>query len=223
MPILLYVMPINIGMEHVMIGMELERLFRAPGQISVLRALWKAPAPMTGRQVQQLAGVHNRTVTQCLEDLESLGLLQRRSAGRAYLYTLKRSHRLVRHLIDSVFKAEQAVPQRFSRELAKVLGSSCVSAVVYGSIARGEGDSTSDVDLLVVVKDDKAAERFAATHQAKAEKLVRDGWSLMLEVNVKTVRQLAKEWNSRVMKRIREEGQLVAGRPLEEVKRGCRS
>ena len=206
-----------------MLGIDLERLFRAPGQISVLRALWKAPSSVTGRQVQQLAGVHNLTATKCLADLEQLGLLQRRAAGRAYLYSLKRSHRLVRHLIDPIFKAEEAAPMRFAQELGKVLGGQCLSAVVYGSVARGEADSASDVDLFVVVKDDKAVEHFAAKAQPKAEKLVREGWSLMLEVNVKTRNQVIKAWNSALLKKIRKEGQLVAGSPLEEVKRGRRA
>jgi predicted nucleotidyltransferase len=209
-------------MEHIMLGISLERLFRAPGQISVLRALWRAPAPVTGRQVQQLAGVHNLTATKCLDNLERLGLLQRRAAGRAYLYSLKRSHRLVRHLIDPIFKAEETAPTRFAGELAQTLRGQCLSALVYGSVARGEAHSASDVDLLVVVSDDKAADRFSATVLPKAEKLVREGWSLMLEVNVKTRSRLLKSWDSPLVKRIRKEGQVVAGSSLEEVKRGRR-
>ena len=42
----------------------------------------------------------------------------------------------------------------------------------------------------------------------------------MLEVNVKTRNQVIKAWNSALLKKIRKEGQLVAGSPLEEVKRG---
>lgn len=206
-----------------MLGIDLERLFRAPGQISVLRALWKAPSPVTGRQVQQLAGVHNLTTTKCLEDLEQLGLLQRRAAGRAYLYSLKRSHRLIRHLVDPIFKAEETAPARFVQELGRILNKQCLSAVVYGSVARGEAHISSDVDLLVVVKDDKTGERFATKAQPKAEKLVREGWSLMLEVNVKTRSQLIKAWNSRLLKKIRKEGQLVSGASLEEVRRGGHS
>ncbi|MDM8004821.1 MAG: nucleotidyltransferase domain-containing protein [Phycisphaerae bacterium] len=206
-----------------MLGIDLERLFRAPGQISVLRALWKAPAPVTGRQVQQLAGVHNLTATRCLDDLERLGLLQRRAAGRAYLYTLKRTHRLVRHLVDPIFKAEGTAPTRFAGELATALRGQCLSAVVYGSVARGEADSASDVDLLVVVKDDKSAEHFVQKAQPKVEKLVREGWSFMPEVNVKTRSQLVKAWDSPLVRQIRKEGQLVAGSSLEEVRRGRRS
>ena len=206
-----------------MLGIDLEHLFPAPGQISVLRAMWKASAPVTGRQVQQLAGVHNLTATRCLEDLERLGLLQRRAAGRAYLYSLKRSHRLVRHLVDPIFKAEETAPTRFAGELARALRGQCLSAVVYGSVARGEAHAASDVDLFVVVRDDEAVERFAATVLAKAEKLVREGWSLMLEVNVKTRSQLLKSWNSPLVKRIRKEGHVVVGSSLEEVKHGRRA
>jgi predicted nucleotidyltransferase len=209
-------------MERVMLSIDLERLFRSPGQISVLRALWRAPSPLTGRQVQRLAGVHNLTATQCLDDLENLGLLKRRVAGRAHLHSLKHAHRIVRYLIDPIFRAEEKVPQRFVRELGKVLEGSCLSAVLYGSVARGDQDDASDVDLLVVVKQGKAEEKFDEVIQAKAETLVRDGWSLMLEVNVKTCRELSGQWNSALIKRIRDEGLLIAGLPLEEVKRGSR-
>jgi len=206
-----------------MLGIDLERLFRAPSQISILRALWKAPAPITGRQVQQFAGVHNLTATRCLESLEQLGLLQRRAAGRAYLYSLKRSHRLVRHLVDPIFKAEAAAPRRFAGELAGVLRGHCLSAVVYGSVARGEACPASDVDLLVVVRDEKVSERFVASILPKAEKLVREGWSLMLEVNIKTRSQLLRSWNTPLMKRIRNEGHVLAGLSLEEIKHGRRA
>jgi predicted nucleotidyltransferase len=206
-----------------MLGIGLERLFRAPGQISVLRALWNAPSPLTGRQVQQLAGVHNLTTTQCLDDLEKLGLLQRRAAGRAFLYSLKRSHRLVRHLVDLVFKAEEKMPQRFSNDLGKALEGQCLSAVVYGSVARGEATPASDVDLFVVVRDEKAALRFTDRTQGKVEKLVRDGWSLVLEVNLKTRKDLVSQWSSPLLQGIRKEGHLVAGSTLEDIKRGGRS
>ncbi len=216
-------MPKKLGRESILLGIDLERLFRTPGQISVLRVLWKAPAPLTGRRVQQLAGVHNLTATQSLEDLENLGLVQRRSAGRAYLYALKRSHRLVRYWVAPIFKAEENAPGRFTRDLWKALDGQCLSAMVYGSVARAESDRAGDVDLLVVVRDEKAAKGFELNTQPKVEKLIREGWSMMLEVNLKTVGQLAKHWRSPLIRKIRQEGRWVAGAPLEEVKRAARA
>lgn len=206
-----------------MVGIDLERAFRTPGQIAVLRALWKAPTSLTGRQLQQLAGVSNLTAMRCLEDLEQLGLVQRRTAGRAFLYTLKRSHRVVGDLIDPAFKAEQEIPGRLREQLAKVLEGHCLSAVLYGSVARNEATTGSDVDLLVVVRSRKRAGAFTERPQVDAERLVRDEWGSLLEVNLKTVSELRKQWNTRLMRQIRREGQLVAGSPLEELCRGCRS
>jgi len=203
-----------------MVGIKLESLFRAPAQIAVLRALWKAPTELTGRQVQHLAGVHNRTALTCLADLEGLGILRRRAAGRAYLYALKREHRLVRDLIDPLFTAERALPEQLVQALGTLINGYCLSAVLYGSVARNHSQPGSDVDLLVVVADEAAAVKFAATVQENAERRVRERWGAVLEVNVKTQRQLGKEWNSGVIKGIRREGRVIAGRPLAEVKRG---
>ena len=203
-----------------MLGIDLERLFRAPGQIAVLRALWKAPAALTGRQVQELAGVHNRTVMRSLQDLTQLGVVQRRAAGRANLYTLKRSHRAVRDLVDPLFKAEQSALERFVKALARVLRGHCLSAVLYGSVARGEAKPVSDVDLLVVVEDEQAVELFELEVQDKAERLVREGWSAMLEINLRTREKLVRKWSTPFLKQIRRQGLMVVGQTLDEVQRG---
>ena len=101
------------------------------------------------------------------------------------------------------------------RERGQVRKGQCLAAVLSGSVARGQAHPASDVDLLVVVKDESAGERFATRTQSKAEQLVQKGWSLVLEVNVKTAGELARQWNSRLRKQIRRDGQLVAGIPLE--------
>jgi len=206
-----------------MVGIDLERVFRTPAQIAVLRALWQAPTSLTGRQVQQLAGVHNRTAMQCLDDLEQLGLLQRRTAGRAYLYTLKRSHRVVRDLVETVFKAEREIPGRLREQLARILEGTCISALLYGSVARSEDQTSSDIDLLAVVGSRKDVKTFSEKAQPEAERLVRDEWGSMLEVNVMTVAEAKKKWNSPLMKQIRREGELLTGLPLEALRRGRRS
>src|SRR5207302_363476 len=123
-------------------------------------------------------------------------------AGRAYLYSLKRSHRAVTDLLDPLFAAERAAPERFATELGQSLAGHCLCAVLYGSVARGDGDLGSDADLLVVVKDSTAARGFADTVQDGAERLVRDGWGAMLEVNVKTLRQIRAMWNTPLLRQI---------------------
>lgn len=48
----------------------------------------------------------------------------------------------------------QSILQNLRRELARVLGDQLVSVILYGSRARGQARSDSDIDVLVVVRDD---------------------------------------------------------------------
>jgi predicted nucleotidyltransferase len=48
----------------------------------------------------------------------------------------------------------QSILRRLRRELAQVLGDQFVSVVLYGSQARRQAHPGSDIDVLVVVRDD---------------------------------------------------------------------
>ncbi len=48
----------------------------------------------------------------------------------------------------------QSILRSLRRELARVLGDQLVSMILYGSQARGQARSDSDIDVLVVVRDD---------------------------------------------------------------------
>jgi predicted nucleotidyltransferase len=48
----------------------------------------------------------------------------------------------------------QGILRSLRRELARVLGDQLQSVILYGSQARGQARSDSDIDVLVVVRDD---------------------------------------------------------------------
>jgi uncharacterized protein len=48
----------------------------------------------------------------------------------------------------------QGILRNLRRELTRVLGDQLVSVILYGSQARGQARSDSDIDVLVVVRDD---------------------------------------------------------------------
>lgn len=48
----------------------------------------------------------------------------------------------------------QGILRSLRRELARVLGDQLQSVILYGSQARGQARSDSDIDVLVVVGDD---------------------------------------------------------------------
>ena len=48
----------------------------------------------------------------------------------------------------------QGILRRLRQELTRDLGDQLVSVILYGSQARGQARSDSDIDVLVVVRDD---------------------------------------------------------------------
>ncbi|MGN6274528.1 MAG: nucleotidyltransferase domain-containing protein [Solirubrobacterales bacterium] len=76
------------------------------------------------------------------------GLVDREEAGRAFLFTLNREH-LAAPAVDLLAHMRSELFDRLSR----AVGSWEIAAVhvsLFGSFARGEGDTGSDIDLFVV-------------------------------------------------------------------------
>jgi predicted nucleotidyltransferase len=115
----------------------------------VLATLARTTRPLTGREVARLAGRRSHAgVLEVLNRLSEHGLVDREEAGKAFLFTLNRNHlaapavdvlagmrtELLKRLRDSI-QAWQVAPRHVS---------------LFGSAARGEGDTQSDIDLFIV-------------------------------------------------------------------------
>jgi predicted nucleotidyltransferase len=117
---------------------------------AVLRVLARTDVPMSGRAVAATAGqqVGYRRVSQVLGELVEAGIVLRESQPPAYLYQLNRDHvaaepvlmladlrgRLLERIAETVRRWEAAPDALW----------------LFGSAARGDGSSSSDIDLLVL-------------------------------------------------------------------------
>lgn len=115
----------------------------------VLSVLAGTTRPLTGREIARLVGRRSHSgVLDTLDRLTEHGLVDREEAGRAFLFTLNREHLAA----PAVNLLAQMRGELFDR-LAHLVGSWKVAPVhvsLFGSMARGEGDTNSDIDLLVV-------------------------------------------------------------------------
>lgn len=147
-----------------------------------------------------------------------MGVLQRRRAGRAYLYSLNEANYLVSDSLLPAFRSEAEWLQRLGKEVFATLNRRADSIVLYGSWARAQAASTSDVDLLVVtrsVRDRKEVERTLETQRGRLAERFGRPVSLLVISRDEFRRRLRR--GDRLIREIVREGRAVAGRSIAEV------
>lgn len=116
----------------------------------VLAVLASTSTPLTGRAIAELTRprVSQPRVASILKELTHAGLVSRTPAGSASLFSLNREHLAAGPV--------EALASLRAQLWARIAEHACgwtrppVAVVVYGSAARGDGDRTSDIDLLVI-------------------------------------------------------------------------
>jgi DNA-binding transcriptional ArsR family regulator len=117
-------------------------------EADVLVALAGSTGHRTGREVSRLSGRSVTGVQHALDRLVDEGLVHRAEAGRSFLYSLNREH-----LLAPAVEVMAAAHWKLVESLRELIGgwkSPTFHASLFGSAARGDGNSSSDIDLLVV-------------------------------------------------------------------------
>lgn len=121
-----------------------------PAMAGVLEVLTGTHTPLTGREVHRLVrgGSSLGAVQQALEGLASLGLVDVQQAGRARLHSLNRDHILAGPLLEMANAASSV--ERWLATALEGLDNPPCAAWLFGSTARGDSTSTSDIDLALI-------------------------------------------------------------------------
>lgn len=114
----------------------------------VLVVLAGSTKPRSGRELARRAGRSNTGVQHVLDRLVEHGLVNREEVGRTFLYELNRDH-LLAPTVEQMAGARAELVRRL-RDAIDGWEVPPVHASLFGSAARGDGDASSDIDLLVV-------------------------------------------------------------------------
>ncbi|MHB1782269.1 MAG: nucleotidyltransferase domain-containing protein [Acidimicrobiales bacterium] len=117
---------------------------------AVLRVLAHTDEPMSGRALAAMAGdqVGYRRVSQILGELVEAGIVLRESHPPAYLYRFNRHH-----VAAEPIAMLADLRSRLLRRISETAGSWELppdALWLFGSAARADGSTDSDIDLLVV-------------------------------------------------------------------------
>ena len=171
-------------------------LIRSPVDMEVLRVLRRTTRPLTGREVARLVRTGSQpTVNACLRRLADEGVVHAEEAGNAYLYSFNREH-LAAPAIDLLADMRGELERRLRAEIAEwEVAPAHLS--IFGSAARGDGDTRSDIDIFIVrpARVPEADERWRAQLERLSERVY--GWTGnhagMSEVGATEIRRLRRE------------------------------
>jgi predicted nucleotidyltransferase len=142
-----------------------------PGTAAVIRVLAGAEDAFTIRQIGRLAGVSHARAAQVVALLDRHGVVDTEDRGPSRLCTLNREHLATPALIELV-ELKRSMLRLIRREIES-WAVKPLHASVFGSAARGDGDVTSDLDVLVVHPDNVGTDAWSEQLNAAAGRVRR--------------------------------------------------
>jgi hypothetical protein len=188
----------------------LNELFRSAGKVMVLRTLYRADTPLSGREVERRAGLSNRATMLALKDLVDARVVNLEIAGRAHQYSLNAGHYLVAKAITPAFEAEELFWADLAKTVQRIVRPKPIAAVATGPLVREETDYGGRVTLTILFSGGRERVKSFRSMVKLAER-IRDRHALILEYQLLDLNTMDKEEYDPLWRRVEREGILLFG------------
>jgi predicted nucleotidyltransferase len=132
-----------------------KQVFRYQAADDILELLYRNPhTEFTITQLREITGHGGKSVDNAVKILENLNLITKTKQGRSSLIQIQQ---------DRIQKPDDPllqIPQKEFREPVKTLleeikqtNINTVGIILFGSVARGEADRASDIDIQIIVEN----------------------------------------------------------------------
>ena len=131
--------------------------------IAVLKALLRYKGKVfTIRELARTCGFSHPEVSNVVKELEKRAVIKLQPVGRAYQIALNEESYIL-SIVEQLFEAEEKAIEELIKTIRPFFkNKAIISALIFGSVARGEEKESSDLDLLVITKDKDIAIECAA-------------------------------------------------------------
>ena len=175
---------------------------------ALLQALARLEQPVTRRRLAAAAGVAPGNASAVIEELIRAGLVSETVAGRSSMVVLNRDH-----LAAGPVLALAGLRGELIRRLRERLSAwpELDGAWLFGSVARGDADRNSDVDVLIVADDLQSDDLHERLSRLQADVRSWTGNDVQLvEHSPSSWRKLVRAKNP-IVEQIRLDGIVLAG------------
>ena len=175
---------------------------------ALLQALARLEHPVTRRQLAATAGVAPGNASAVIEELIQAGLVSETVSGRSSMVELNRSH-LAAAPVLALAGLRGELIERLRQRLSA--WPDLPGAWLFGSVARGDADRESDIDLLIVADDLRSTELHDRLAQLHADVRSWTGNDLQLVEHSQTSWRKLVRAKHPLVEQIRLDGIALAG------------
>jgi len=128
----------------------LDALLGKASHILVLRVLFHADEPLTGREVQRRSGLSNRATMLALEALCDLAAVHVEQTSQANWYTINLNNYFVAKIVKTAFECEELFWDDLRKLVRRKVTPRPTSAIITGPLARDEELATGRLEITLV-------------------------------------------------------------------------
>lgn len=200
----------------------LDKILNNELKIKILRFLCKTEAEWSGRQIAQEIKVSPAACHKALRELNNERALLLRSIGRSYLYRLNKENLIISDLLKPLYERESKIPddvyKAIVRNISSLVIKHIVSIAVFGSIKKGKERPTSDIDLLVLVKNPEDKRKVEEDFGKVNEKIIGK-FGNTISSYIQSIKEFKLKYKKglALVKNILKSHRLLFGKPLEEL------
>lgn len=200
---------------------KLDEILKQGSKIKILRFLFAEKDEHTGRGIARGIGMSVSSTYKTLQEMKGESLISVRKKGNASLYKLQEDNYIVKKLLEPLFKKEESIYNDMISIIKKNLlqeKRGIVSIAIFGSVARKEETSKSDIDLVIIVRNkigktkiDKVMDKLSIDIAKKFGADISPYILTKVEIRRKYVKKQA------IINSILDSNRLIYGEPIERI------
>jgi len=200
---------------------KLDEILNQKSKVKILRFLFTEKDEHTGRGIAASINMSVSNTHEALQEMKESGVISVRKKGNANLYKLNDKNYIVRELLVPLFEKEKSVYRDVISFLKYNLlkqKQGVVSLAVFGSVAKAEDTQRSDIDLLIITKNNQYKKKLdnlidkISIEAAKKFGVSVSPYSLTnFEIKRKYIKKQA------IIQSILDANRLIYGEPIERI------
>lgn len=179
-------------------------------QLLVLRVLYHATGPLSGREIERRTGLSNRATMLALESLTDIFAVIADESAHTHQYSLNIENYFVAKGLKPAFEAEDLFWADFRKTVRRVVRPRPIAAVVTGPLARDESALSTRIQLTLLFATGRNRIRAFSCMEALNEAVTKR-YAVSIDPVLLDINNMDEDKNDALWRRVEREGILLFG------------